>query len=112
MVYLQHGSDPVVNFSPSLAWSVPDWLLDGQRPPDVPQRMGWFPLVTMWQVALDLPSAGNVPYGYGHMYTNRADLESSVELTQPEGWTAERTDALVTLLESQAALEAQDDSSS
>ena len=35
VVYLQHGSDPVVFFSPSLAWGVPDWLLDGQRAPDV-----------------------------------------------------------------------------
>ena len=64
------------------------------------------------QVALDLPGAGSIPEGFGHLYTNRANLESWVELTQPEGWTAERTDALVTLLESQAALEAEDDSSS
>jgi uncharacterized membrane protein len=101
IVYLQHGSDPVVNFSPSLAWEVPNWLTDGNRPPDVSPRMGWFPLVTMWQVALDLPGAGNVPWGFGHMYSKTANVESWVAVTNPGGWTAERTKALAALLESQ-----------
>jgi uncharacterized membrane protein len=91
-----------VNFSPSLAWSVPDWLLDGQRPPDVSERMGWFPLVTMWQVALDLPSAGNVPYGYGHMYSKRANLEGWVATLSPDGWTTAMTDKLGALLDARS----------
>lgn len=101
IVYLQHGSDPVVFFSPSLAWSSPDWLLDGERAPDVSPRMGWFPLVTMWQVALDLPGAGNVPWGYGHMYSKTANVESWVAVTDPEGWTPQKTEQLTALLESQ-----------
>jgi uncharacterized membrane protein len=101
IAYLQHGSDPVVNFSPSLAWQPPTWLEDGQRPPDVSPRMGWFPLVTMWQVALDLPGAGNVPWGFGHMYSKRANAETWVAVTDPEGWTPEKTTALTTLLDSQ-----------
>ena len=101
VVYLQHGSDPVVFFSPSLAWSMPDWLLEGQRPPDVSERMAWFPLVTMWQVALDLPGAGNVPWGFGHMYSKTANLESWVAVTDPEGWTPEKTAELAGILESQ-----------
>ena len=36
--------------------------------------MGWVPLVTMWQVLLDMPGAGNVPTGYGHMYSARANM--------------------------------------
>ena len=102
LTYLQHGSDPVVNYSPSLAWSEPDWLLSGQRPPDVSPRMTWFPLVTMWQVALDLPSAGNVPYGYGHMYSIDGNLSGWVDTIDPEGWTQARTDAAVALLESRS----------
>jgi uncharacterized membrane protein len=101
VAYLQHGSDPVVNFSPSLAWEPPNWLEDGQRPPDVSPRMGWFPLVTMWQVALDLPGAGNVPWGFGHMYSKRANAETWVAVTNPDGWTQEKTTALTTLLDSQ-----------
>jgi len=101
IAYLQHGSDPVVNFSPSLAWQPPNWLQEGQRPPDVSPRMGWFPLVTMWQVALDLPGAGNVPWGFGHMYSKRANAETWVAVTNPDGWTPEKTTALTTLLDSQ-----------
>lgn len=100
IVYLQYGSDPVVNFSPSLAWERPDWLQDGRRPPDVSERMGWFPLVSMVQVAFDLPGAGSVPVGFGHLYSIKANAESWVAVTNPPGWSAEKTTALTALLES------------
>ncbi len=112
LVYLQHNSDPVVFFSPELALQPPDWLEPGQRGPDISPEMGWFPLVTMWQVALDLPGAGNVPWGYGHMYSYRSNLESWVEITQPEGWTPAKTDQLVTILDAQPEYNADADSSS
>jgi uncharacterized membrane protein len=105
LVYLQHNSDPVVFFAPELAFQQPDWLVPGQRGPDISPEMGWFPLVTMWQVALDLPGAGNVPWGFGHMYTYRSNLESWVEITQPENWTTEKTDQLVSILEAQPTYE-------
>jgi uncharacterized membrane protein len=101
IVYLQYGSDPVVNFSPSLAWERPDWLQDGRRPPDVSERMGWFPLVSMVQVAFDLPGSNSVPEGFGHLYSKKANTESWVAITNPPGWTAEKTTALTALLESQ-----------
>ena len=112
LVYLQHNSDPVVFFAPELAFQQPDWLVPGQRGPDISPEMGWFPLVTMWQVALDLPGAGNVPWGFGHMYTYRSNLESWVEITQPEDWTTAKTDQLVTILEAQPTYEEAADSSS
>ena len=55
----------------------------------------------MWQVLLDLPGAGNVPAGYGHMYSKQANTESWVAVTDPEGRTPEKTDQLVAILESQ-----------
>ena len=112
LVYLQHNSDPVVFFSPELALEPPDWLEPGQRGPDISPEMGWFPLVTMWQVALDLPGAGNVPWGFGHLYSYRSNLESWVEITQPEGWTPAKTDQLVTILDAQPDYNAAADSSS
>jgi uncharacterized membrane protein len=66
----------------------------------------------MWQVALDLPGAGNVPEGFGHLYTHRANLESWVEITQPEGWTTTKTDKLVPILDAQPTYEEAADSSS
>jgi uncharacterized membrane protein len=112
LVYLQHNSDPVVFFSPELAFQAPDWLVPGQRGPDISPEMGWFPLVTMWQVALDLPGAGNVPWGFGHLYTYRSNLESWVQITQPEGWTDARTEELVPILDAQPDYDAASDSSS
>lgn len=104
LVYLQHGSDPVVFFSPSLALTPPDWLLDGQRSPDVSPEMGWFPLVTLWQVALDLPGAGNVPDGFGHMYSKAANLQGWVDVTNPPDWTPAKSAALLEALEAQPAV--------
>ena len=112
LVYLQHDSDPVVFFAPELALQEPDWLVPGERGPDMSSEMGWIPLVTMWQVGLDLAGAGNVPWGFGHMYTYRSNLESWVEITQPKDWTTERTDQLVTILEAQPTYEEAADSSS
>ena len=103
LVYLQHGSDPVVFFSPDLAWSKPDWLQPGQRAPDVSERMTWFPLVTLWQTLLDLPSAEGVPDGYGHLYSIRANLEAWAAVTEAPGWTSADTDRLSALMEQRQA---------
>jgi uncharacterized membrane protein len=98
IVYLQHASDPIVFFSPNLAFRRPDWLT-GQRGPDVSPQMQWFPLVTMWQVFLDMPSAGNVPMGYGHLYSATANLEAWVAVTRPPNWDDAKTAHLGSILE-------------
>lgn len=90
VVYLQHASDPVTYFSSDLAFERPAWLADDQRGPDVSERMGWFPVVTMWQVLADMPSAGEVPDGYGHMYSFESNLRAWVAVTNPPSWSAER----------------------
>ena len=90
VAYLQHASDPVVFFSSDLAFHRPGWLDDGQRGPDVSPTMGWVPLVTMWQVLLDMPGAGDVPTGYGHMYSAHANLLAWAAITQAPSWTADR----------------------
>ena len=90
VAYLQHASDPVVFFSSDLAFDRPGWLDDGQRGPDVSPTMGWVPLVTMWQVLLDMPGAGNVPTGYGHMYSARANLRAWAAVSDPPNWSADK----------------------
>lgn len=99
LVYLQHGSDPVVFFSPSLAWNRPAWLEPGGRAPDVSPRMTWFPVVTMWQTLLDLPAAESVPSGYGHNYTIRANLQAWAAITRAPNWTDEDTARLTRFLQ-------------
>lgn len=98
IVYLQHGSDPVVFFSPSLAWQKPSWLSQGGRAPDVSPRMTWFPVITMWQTLLDLPAAQSAPDGYGHEYSVTENLDCWVEITRPEGWTPADSTALAALM--------------
>ena len=98
IVYIQHPSDPVSFFSPKLALSRPDWLREGQRGPDVPKDMTWLPLVTMWQVAADLPVAGLVPAGHGHLYTSGEYLDGWVGISEPEGWAPTETERLRTVL--------------
>ncbi len=100
IAYLQHASDPVVFVSPDLAFTPPEWLRDGQRGPDVSPRMGWFPLVTMVQVILDMAGAGEVPMGYGHLYSATANLHAWEGVTQAPGWTPEKLANLSAVLES------------
>jgi uncharacterized membrane protein len=98
IVYLQHASDPVVFFSRDLAFSYPDWLHDDQRGPDVSEDMMWIPIVTMWQVALDLPAAGSVPDGFGHLYTKASNADAWIGLTEPSDWTEADTASLLQFL--------------
>ncbi|MER7501781.1 alpha/beta-hydrolase family protein [Nonomuraea pusilla] len=96
VVYLQNASDPVVWLSPSLLFGKPPWL-SGERGPDVNPQMSWFPLVTFWQVLVDMASALSVPSGHGHRYGgNIADGWAAV--APPPGWTAADTARLRALL--------------
>ncbi len=99
IVYLQHASDPVTYFSPSLAFRKPDWLADGQRGPDVSEKMYWIPVVTMWQVAADVGAASLVPEGFGHLYGPSEYLNAWIGLLQPEGWDASDSARLVDYLD-------------
>jgi uncharacterized membrane protein len=85
VVYLQHASDPVVWWSPSLLWRRPDWLREPPGP-DVAEAMDWYPVVTFWQVTIDLTNALSVPDGHGHQY--RAVMVGGwLALGTPPGWT-------------------------
>lgn len=67
VVYFQHPSDPVVWWSPQLLFRTPAWL-DETRTDTSTAQMSWLPIVTFWQITGDLPSAVEVPKGYGHNY--------------------------------------------
>ncbi|WP_062385173.1 alpha/beta hydrolase [Demequina iriomotensis] len=103
IVYLQHGSDPVVFFSPVTFYREPEWLQGDARAPDVSPQMRWFPLITGWQTLLDMPASGSVPEGYGHMYTASANLQAWVGVTRPPDWSAEDTATLGTYLDARRA---------
>lgn len=100
-VYVQYASDPMVWFSPDLAWNRPSWL--GQsRGPDVSPHLRWYPIVTFLQVAFDLPVATAVPLGYGHNYSPSSYIDAWIAITQPQDWTDEKTAKLKAKFKSQA----------
>ena len=85
VVYLQHASDPVVWWSPSLLWHKPDWLAE-PRGPGVPSTMQWYPFVTFWQISADLIVSSTTP-GYGHYYGPEIPAAWAAIL-HPPGWTS------------------------
>ncbi|PBC46534.1 hypothetical protein CJ179_26020 [Rhodococcus sp. ACS1] len=103
ILYVQHPSDPVVWWSPDLAFTRPDWL---KEPPgdDRSPSMKWFPFVTFWQVSADLTNAAGVPDGHGHNYGTLV-LDGWITVAQPEGWTPADTERVRSTLESLAGTE-------
>lgn len=94
IAYLLHASDPVVFFSPDLMLTQPDWLRDGQRGPGIADDFVYVPLVTFWQMAFDLAGAGDVPVGWGHMYSPGANGAAWAAVTRPDDWSDGDTRAL------------------
>jgi uncharacterized membrane protein len=92
-VYIQHASDPMTFFSPDLLYRKPDWLV-GERGPDVSPYLMWCPIVTFLQTAFDLPMATTIPHGYGHNFAASSYIDSWIEVTQPQDWTADKTQRL------------------
>lgn len=92
VLYLQHGSDPVVWWSPHLFLQRPDWLKE-PRAPDVSPQTTWFPVVTFLQVTVDQFYGTTVPSGYGHNYGNMS-VEAWSAIAPPPGWTAQRAQEL------------------
>jgi len=88
-VYIQYASDPMVWFSPSIAWQRPEWL-DDPRGPDVSPQLRWYPIVTFLQIGFDIPLATSVPNGYGHNYSPSSYIDAWVAVTEPTDWSADQ----------------------
>ncbi|MFD3704084.1 alpha/beta hydrolase [Nocardia sp. NPDC058658] len=105
IVYLQHASDPVVWWSPDLLFGRPDWLTE-KRGPDVSPAMSWYPIVTFWQVAADLPRAQTVSDGHGHNYGNLVP-DAWAAVSQPPDYTPGLAERIKNFLFEAAATERQ-----
>nr|WP_235569755.1 alpha/beta-hydrolase family protein [Nocardia salmonicida] len=103
IVYLQHASDPVVWWSPDLLFSSPDWLRE-KRGPDVSPAMSWYPIVTFWQVAADLPRAQTVSDGHGHNYGNLLP-DTWAAVARPPDYTPELAARISAFIEESMATE-------
>lgn len=85
VLYVQHASDPVVWWSPELLVVRPDWLTE-PRGADVSDTMSWYPIVTFWQVTIDMTNSQSVPDGHGHNY-RAVMLSGWLSLAAPPGWS-------------------------
>jgi uncharacterized membrane protein len=92
IIYLQHPSDAVVWWSPSLAMNEPGWLAGPSGTP----WMNWYPFVTFWQVTADLMVSTSVPPGHGHDYGPEIPTAWAA-LLHPPHWTSAETATLTTL---------------
>ncbi|WP_217995560.1 alpha/beta hydrolase [Sanguibacter suarezii] len=89
VVYLQHATDPIVWWSPDLLLRQPDWLKEDLAS-SVNPEMTWFPLVTFWQVTVDMVFSIETPDGYGHKY-QQGTIDAWAAILEPEGWTDAET---------------------
>ncbi|MGC4174670.1 alpha/beta hydrolase [Demequina sp.] len=101
LVYLQHGTDGVVWFSPTLLYREPDWLKEGERAPDVSDEMTWVPIVSFWQGAMDLAGAGGAPQGFGHEYAVHDYTDAWAGVFNIEGWTDADSEAVAAAVQAE-----------
>lgn len=92
ILFLQYASDPITFFDPHSTWRAPDWMRE-PRGPDVSSELGWFPVVTLLQLAADM-MVGTAPPGFGHQYAASDYIEAWRALTEPPGWTEAELDRL------------------
>jgi len=86
VIYLQYPSDAITFFEVGAAWREPEWM-KGERGPDVSPKFTWHPVITMFQLALDMATATHVPKGFGHLFAAEHYIDAWEALTDPEGWT-------------------------
>jgi uncharacterized membrane protein len=93
IMFLQYSSDPVVFYDARSLWRAPPWMLD---PPaeDMSEHLIFMPVVTQFQLALDLALSFGTPPGYGHAYYSQDYIAPWVQVTAPEGWSSEDTERL------------------
>jgi uncharacterized membrane protein len=96
IVFLQYSSDPVVFYDPASLWRAPPWM---REPPaeDMSDYFVFMPIVTQFQLALDMALSFGSPPGHGHAYFAGDYIGPWVQVTAPDGWTPADTQRLIAL---------------
>lgn len=96
VVYLQHASDPITWLSTDLLFGRPEWM-DEPRGRDVSRRMPYVPVVTFWQLVVDLVMGTKVPLGHGHKF-GPAQTEAWSLIVPPDGWSSRDSQRLLAVV--------------
>lgn len=99
VVYLQNASDPVTWWNFGLVALRPDWS-GHPHAVDRSPAFRWVPVVSFWQIVGDLPGAGNVPAGFGHIFGANI-VDGWLAVSTPDGWTDADTARLRLTLDEQ-----------
>lgn len=67
IVFLQYATDPIVWWSSKMLWQAPDWMAEpkGRGVSHLPR---WLPVLSFWELSLDMPASNQTPAGFGHIY--------------------------------------------
>lgn len=86
LVYLQYSSDPIVLYEPTSLYRAPAWM---NEPPasDVSPELRFVPIVTQFQLVVDMVLANTAPAGHGHAYYGPDYIRPWVAVTAPENWS-------------------------
>ncbi len=96
--FLQYPSDPIVFFDINSWYRAPDWMV-GERGPGVPASLTWYPVVTFFQLGMDMALSNSSPTGYGHVYSPADYARAWRAIIEPGGWDEARIAALIAVLE-------------
>lgn len=94
IMFLQYPSDAIVFFDPLSTFRAPVWM---REPPGdgVSPFLRFMPIVTQFQLALDMALSTTAPAGFGHSYHAQDYIGPWVAVTDPENWTAGDTARLM-----------------
>lgn len=94
IVYLQYASDPIVFYEPASVFRAPQWM---REPPatDVSPDLRFMPVVTQFQLAVDMALATSAPPGHGHSYYGPDYVRPWVAVTAPDDWSEADTVRLI-----------------
>ncbi len=71
IVFVQYASDPIVWWSPEMLYRRPDWMSEPAGR-DLARMPLWLPILSLWELSLDMPASSNTPPGHGHIYRHDA----------------------------------------
>ncbi|WP_233355996.1 alpha/beta hydrolase [Henriciella aquimarina] len=94
IVFLQYSSDPIVFYEPTSLFRAPQWMREPPAP-DVSPDLRFVPIVTQFQLAVDLALATTAPSGHGHTYYAPDYVQPWAAVTAPEPWTPAETRRLM-----------------
>ncbi|WP_109468356.1 alpha/beta hydrolase [Albibacillus kandeliae] len=93
IVYVVNPSDAISYFRESMWLVEPDWFRP-PRGPDISDLFQWSPVVSLFQVAIDMQFGAVMPDGHGHNYALRDYARAWASVVGQDDWSDADTERL------------------